>query len=276
MKTKHYPTDTTGAQWELLEALLRRKPGAGRPRTVDLRRVVDAILYITHAGCSWRMLPHDFPPHDTVYYYFAKWTRDGTLRRAHDALRDQVRESQARGRPVRTAAVDSQTAHSAGAREQVGYDGGKQTDGRKRNVVVDSLGLLLAVLVTSAAVTDARAAGALLGQLRADDYPDLKRFYADRAYEREGFPDQVAQFNGARLEVIRPEAGKRGFQLLPKRWLVERTFGWLGRPRRLSRCYEHTVRSEESFIRVSMIRLMVNRLKQPRTQHVFHYRQPER
>jgi transposase len=273
MNTKPYPTDLTDPQWLLVEPILRGKPGAGRPRRTDLRRVFNAILYVTNTGCAWRMLPHDFPPWQTVYYHFARWSRRGVIQRVHDALREQVRAKNARGRPVRTAAVDSQTSDSAGARQDVGYDGGKRIEGRKRHIVVDSLGMLLAVLITAASVTDAKAAGVMLGRLRPADNPLLKRLYADGAYGRERFPDKVKAFNGgARLELIRRKKGKKGWQLLPKRWLVERTFGWLTRNRRLCRSYEHTAKSAESFVYLSMIRLMANRLRKRRNRPAFNYR----
>jgi putative transposase len=277
MNTKAYPTDLTDAQWLLIEPLLRQKPGAGRPRTVDLRRVLNALWYLDRVPCPWRMLPHDFPPKDTVFYYFAKWQKDGTWKKIHEALRQQVRQHEKPGEPIRTASIDSQSTHSAGAQNEVGFDAGKNRHGRKRHIIVDSLGLLLAVVVTAGNVTDAQAGFEAMDQLDAKQMPELKTFYADQSYPKEGFEERVGLFNDASLVVIRPEKDetgkkKRGFQKLPKRWLVERTFGWLSRQRRLSRSYEHTVESEVAFIRIGMIGLMLNRLHRRPNPNPFHYR----
>src|SRR6266699_690830 len=148
MNSKRYPSDTTDAQWEIIKLLIPPQKGPGRPREVDLRRVIDGIFYITRSGCQWRMLPHEFPPWETVYYYFNKWKKEGTLACIHDGLREQVREED-KPTPRTTASVDSQTTDSHGAREGRAFDGGKWLEGRKRHLVVDSLGLLLAVVITA-------------------------------------------------------------------------------------------------------------------------------
>jgi len=273
MSTKRYPTDQTDAQWQVIRRLIPPQKGVGRRRKVDLRRVVDAVFYIDRSGCQWRMLPLDFPPWGTVYYYFAKWQRDGTWERIHDALRERVRE-QERPTPRRTASVDSQSTDSSGAREDRGFDGGKKLEGRKRHLVVDSLGLVLAVAITAGDVADAEGGKACLDQMAPEEYPRLRTIFGDRAYERLGFPEHVRQWRpGCELNVVaRPEDAK-GFVKLPIRWVVERTNAWLTKNRRLCRSYEHTSESEEGFIRVAMIHRMLRRLSPSPPQSPFRFRQ---
>jgi putative transposase len=276
MSTKRYPSDMTDEQWELIKGLIPPKKGRGRPRTVDLRRVLDGILYILRSGCQYRMLPHDFPPWETVYYYLSKWQDDGTLEVIHDALREQVRAAE---RPAErtTASMDSQSTDSHGAQEARGVDGGKKLEGRKRHLIVDSLGLLLAVAVTAGNVTDAQGAMTCLGQIDPERYPQLNTFYADRAYEREGLPGVVEAWRpqgggSCRLVIVSRPDGSSGFVRLPIRWVVERTNAWLTKNRRLCRSYEHTVASEVAYIRLAMISRMMRRLKPTSTQSPFKYR----
>jgi putative transposase len=272
MGTKRYPADLTDEQWAVVEPLIPPKRGPGRPRELDLRRVLDAILYLTRTGCQWRFLPHDFPDHDSVRYWFDKWARDGTLARVRDALREQVRAKD-RPQPRTTASVDSQTTDSAGTREARGFDGGKRLEGRKRHIIVDSLGLLLAVAVTCGRTTDAQGGQLCLGQMSPTTYPAIRAVFADRACECEGFPQAVEDWRpGCRLNVIARPEGKRGFVKLKIRWVVERTFAWLARNRRLCRSYEHTVASEVTFIKVAMIGRMLGRLAPGPAQSPFRYR----
>jgi putative transposase len=260
MNTKRYETDLTDEQWNLLQPLVAQKPGRGRPRKVDIRRVLDGIFYLLRTSCQWRFLPGDFPPWQDVYYYFAKWQEDGTLERIHDTLREKVREQEKPNHPPKTASIDSQTSKSAGAREEVGYDGAKKTNGRKRHIIVDSLGLLLAVSVTTAALADEHAGSQLLAQLDRASLPHLRTLYADSSYNRAPFPESVQQLGWLVLETVRRPPGSKGWIRLPKRWVVERTFAWISRNRRLCRSYEHTTRSELALVRLSMIKLMTNRL----------------
>jgi putative transposase len=276
MSKKPYPTDTTHAQWEIIKALIPVQKGRGRPREVDLRRVIDGIFYITRGSCQWRMMPHDFPPWETVYYYFAKWKKDGTWQRIHDALREQVRQ---KDKPTErtTASVDSQTTDSHGSQEDRGFDGGKWMDGRKRHLVVDSLGLLLAVVVTAGNVTDAQGGMACLDEMDPQHYPELETVFGDRAYEKEGFPEKVRQFKpGCDLNVIARPEDKDGFVKLPIRWVVERTNAWLTKYRRLCRSYEHTTSSEKAFIHISMIHRMMRRLSPGASQSPFRFPRPEK
>ena len=247
MNTKKYPTDSTDAQWEIIKRLIPVQRGQGRPRTVDLRRIMDAIFYILRSGCQWRMLPHDFPPWQTVFYYFAKWNKDGTLERIHDGLNEQVRE-QDKPTERTTAAVDSQSTDSHGTHEARAFDGGKKLDGRKRHLVVDSLGLLLAVVVTAGNVADGVGGIASLEQLDPSENPKIQTIYADTAYNKAGFPEFVPQWKSDCAVVIIARAkDAEGYVKLPIRWVVERTNAWLTKNRRLCRSYEHTTASEYPF-----------------------------
>lgn len=274
MNTKNYPTDMTDAQWAIIRELIPPRQGRGRPRKVDLRRVIDAIYYISRTGCQYRMLPTNFPPWGTVYYYFAKWTRDGTWECIHDALREKVRQKD-RPKERTTASVDSQSTDSHGAQEARAFDGGKKLDGRKRHLVVDSLGLILAVVVTAANVSDAVGGIASLSQVDPDDYPEIDTIFGDRAYQKGGFPAFVEEWkSGCKLNVIARKENDQGFVKLPIRWVVERTNAWLTKNRRLCRSYEHKTSSEESYIRIAMIHRMVRRLSPSHPQSPFRYRDP--
>lgn len=272
MSTKRYPTDQTDEQWKIVASLIPPQEGVGRRRTVDLRRIVDAIFYISRSGCQYRMLPLDFPPWGTVYYYFRKWKKDGTLERMHDALREQVRE-QDRPTPRTTASVDSQSTDSAGAQEDRGFDGGKKLEGRKRHIVVDSLGLLLTVVITAGDVSDAQGGIVCLDQMDPDENPELTTVFGDRAYEREGFPARVREWkSGCQLNVIARPENSEGFVKLPIRWVVERTNAWLTKNRRLCRSYEHTSDSEEAYVRIAMIHRMLRRMSPSPPQSAFKFR----
>lgn len=271
MSTPSYPSDLTDAQWNLIAPLLAERTGPGAPVELDLRRVLDAIFYLTRTGCQWRYLPHDFPNHNSVRYWYDKWRKDGTLACVHDTLREQARAKD-RPRQRTTASVDSQSTDSHGAHEARGFGGGKWVEGRKRHLVVDSLGLLLAVAVTAGNVTDARGGMACLAQMDARQYPRLKTVFADRAYEREGFPEVVGQWQpGCQLNVIARAEDDEGFVKLPIRWVVERTNAWMTKNRRLCRSYEHTVASEVAVIRIAMIHRMVRRLTPSPPQSPFRF-----
>jgi transposase len=270
MRTDRYPSDLTDEQWALIEPLIPVYPG-GRPRTTQMRDVVDAILYLLRTGCQWRYLPGDFPPRSTVWGYFNEWRHNGTLDDIHDTLREQVRDRE-RPTPRRSASIDSQSVDTSSGGEGRGRDNAKNVDGRKRHILVDSLGLLLAVLVTAADVDDAAAAPEVLGRSASQPVSELKRVYGDQKYKNHALIAWVAENADYDLEVIRRPQGVTGWVLLPIRWTVERTFAWLGKCRRLSLDREKSIRSAEAMIKLSMIHLMLNRLCPKGGQAEFRYR----
>jgi putative transposase len=265
---KPYPTDLTDEQWDLVAPHI---PPARGNRRVDIREVINAILYITRAGCQWRMLPHEFPNWRTVHEYHSIWQFNGTWRHITDALRRRVRAEQhpGFGEDPATARIDSQSVKGAGQGAEVGTDGGKKVRGRKRSIGVDSLGLLLAVAVTAANTDDARAAPAVLRQLPAS----VRQVYADGKYHNYRLYGYIGGCKARyRLCIVSRPPGTKGWVTLPRRWVVERTFAWLGRSRRHSRDYERTTRMSEAFIRVSSIHHMLNRLRPASPGFPFKYR----
>jgi transposase len=273
MKSTNYPSDLTDAQFARIAPLLPKAKPGGRPRTVNLHDVVNAILYVDRTGCQWRALPVDYGPWSTAYDYFRKWRLDGTWQRLNDALRVQVRKKAGRRRTPKTAALDSQSAKAGGSGGETGYDAGKKVSGRKRHLLVDSLGLLLAVLVTAASVSDARAAANLLAALPLEQLPRLAVVWADGAYATAALAEEVAFWGRYELVIVRRPEGATGWVLVPKRWVVERTFAWLLRYRRLGRDYERRPESSEAMIYVGMIHVMLRRLEPEPRRHPFKYRQ---
>jgi putative transposase len=259
METHRYDTDLTDDQFALIKRFLPQPKRTGRP-PADLRRVVDAILYLVRTGCQWRMLPRDFPAWSTVHTWYRRWRTDGTWERVNEALRRAVRRRAGRHPSPKSSAVDSQSVKTAGQGGETGYDAGKKVAGRKRHIWVDSLGLLLAVLVTGADIHDARAACDLLHLRQWDELPRLKVVYADTAYWAECLHEEVFAWSSFRLHVVGRPAGATGFVRLPQRWVVERTFAWLGGSRRLSKDCERLPESSAAMIRISMIHMMLRRL----------------
>ena len=270
MRTHSYPSDITDAQWDLIEPHLPGSSG-GRPRKTDLRDVVNAISYIARTGCQWRFLPQDFPPKSTVWRYFDQWRRDGTLEIIHDRLRTKVRTAAKPYAPRTTASVDSQSVETTQGGEQRGRDNAKKVNGRKRHIVVDSMGLLLAVLVTAAHVDDAQAAQTLFGRLAGQPMGKVRRMYADAKYHNFTLYQWVEENASWQLSIVRRPEGVTGWVHLPIRWTVERTFAWLVKYRRLSQDRERSVASSEAFIRWAMIDLMLNRLAPKQVEAEFRY-----
>lgn len=254
---KSYPTDLTDEQWERLEMCLPAAKPGGRPRTVDVRRVMDGLLYLERAGCAWRMLPHDFPPWQTVYTYFRNWRREGVWDQLHDLFYRSLRLLSGREEEPSAAILDSQSVKTAGNAEEKGYDAGKKVAGRKRHLLVDTLGLMMAAVVHSASIQDYDGAKLVLEQVQGKR-PRLKLIWADSIYRH--VVDWTRHHCGWGLEIVSRAATAVGFEVQPHRWIVERTFGWLSRYRRHSKDYETLTTNSEAHLKIAMTHLMLQRI----------------
>jgi putative transposase len=259
-----YPTDVTDGQWELLQPVLPertwRSGGPGRP-PCDMRRMLNGILYLNKTGCQWRLVPKEFGHWSTIYSYFKRWRRDGVWARVMEVLRQEERRYLGRPPEPSAGSIDSQSIKTATQSEDIGFDGNKKIKGRKRHILVDTLGLIIAVVVTSADTDDRLGLVELLSQYFADGVKRLRKIWVDGAYPAEWLEEWVRglkQTHKIDLEATTNKAAK-GFHVIPWRWAVERTFAWLLNDRRHSRDYERLTANSAAMIQISMIRLLLNR-----------------
>jgi putative transposase len=256
---KKYPSDLTDSQWNHIKDFFPLPKRTGRPRKVEFREIVNGVLYLVFTGCQWRFLPVDYGKWQTVYYYFARWQKDGTWHRIHETLRSGLRQQTGRHKHPSAGSLDSQSVKTTSVPSSRGFDAGKKIQGRKRHLLVDTLGLMLTVIVTTASVQDRDGLKKLL-RLNGVHRKKLRKIWVDGGYRGEVIEWVKARFRYC-LEVVLRSDNLKGFVVLPKRWIVERTFAWLNNHRRLSKDYERFTKTSETMVQIAMMRLMLRRLK---------------